>query len=147
MSQQHDPGGVGVHRLTGLVEHFDRFVLPSITEVEYRLGDTSHICTVSAMTPLTDTRTRLSAVISFRLPIPSGLVAPVLGPIARAIFKQDAAVLEQQAKTIEIFGGESFASTEVDALGPAILRLLRNAERGDRTPVEQPHEHRFSMKV
>ncbi len=134
------PGG-------GVVEHYDRFVLPSITEVEYRLGTTSHICTVSAMTPITDTRTRLYAVISFRLPVPSGLVAPILGPIARAIFKQDAVVLEKQAKTIETFGGESFASTEVDALGPAILRLLRNAERGDRTPVDQPHEHRFFMQV
>jgi phenylpropionate dioxygenase-like ring-hydroxylating dioxygenase large terminal subunit len=134
------PGG-------GIVEHFDRFVLPSITEVEYRLGSSSHICTVSALTPITDTRTRLSAVISFRLPVPSGLVSPVLGPIARAIFKQDKSVLERQAASIAKFGGESFASTEVDALGPAILRLLRNAERGDRTAIEQPHEHRFFMQV
>ena len=135
------PGG-------GVVEHFDRFVLPSITEVEYKLGDTSHICTVSALTPITATRTRLSAVISFRLPLPPVVVAPVLGPIARAIFKQDAEVLERQAATIERFGGESFASTEVDALGPQILRLLRNAERGDRSPVDEPaHEHRFFMEV
>lgn len=131
----------------GVVEHFDRFVLPSITEVEYKLGETSHICTVSALTPLTDTRTRLYAVISFRLPIPAGLVAPVLGPLARAIFKQDAVVLERQAATIRTFGGEAFASTEVDALGPQILRLLRNAERGDRKVIDQPHEHRFVMEV
>jgi phenylpropionate dioxygenase-like ring-hydroxylating dioxygenase large terminal subunit len=134
------PGG-------GIVTHYDRFVLPSITEVEYRLGETSHICTVSALTPLTDTRTRLTAVISFRLPIPSGLVSPVLGPIARAIFRQDARVLERQAATIERFGGETFASSEVDALGPQILRLLRNAERGDRQPLDSPHEHRFVMRV
>jgi phenylpropionate dioxygenase-like ring-hydroxylating dioxygenase large terminal subunit len=134
------PGG-------GVVEHFDRFVLPSITEVEYRLGSSSHICTVSALTPITDTRTRLSAVISFRLPVPSGLVAPVLGPLARAIFKQDAGVLDRQAAAIANFGGESFASTEVDALGPTISRLLRNAERGERAPIDQPHEHRFFMQV
>lgn len=131
----------------GVVTHFDRFVLPSITEVEYRLGETSHICTVSALTPLTDTRTRLTAMISFRLPIPGGLVAPILGPIARAIFRQDARVLERQAATIERFGGETYASTEVDALGPQILRLLRSAERGDRQPLAEPHEHRFTMRV
>lgn len=131
----------------GVVEHFDRFVLPSITEVEYRLGDRSQICTVSALTPLTQTRTRLTAVISFRLPVPAGVVTPLLGPLARAIFKQDARVLERQAATIERFGGESFASTQVDALGPQILRLLRNAERGDRSPVDEPHEHRFEMEV
>ena len=79
--------------------------------------------------------------------MPAGLVTPVLGPIARAIFKQDATVLAAQAKRIETFGGESFASTEVDALGPAILRLLRNAERGERTPIDTPHEHRFFMQV
>ena len=131
----------------GVVEHFDRFVLPSITEVEYKLGERSHICTVSALTPLDETRTRLTAAISFRLPVPAGLVSPLLGPIARAIFRQDAVVLERQAETIAHFGGESFASTQVDALGPQILRLLRNAERGDRSPVAEPHEHRFTMKV
>jgi len=149
IGEPRPPGVVG--RLLapqgGVVTHFDRFVLPSITEVEYRLGEHSHICTVSALTPLTDTRTRLTAVISFRLPIPSALVAPVLGPIARAIFKQDARVLDQQAQAIARFGGESFASTEVDALGPQILRLLRNAERGDRGELENPHEHRFTMRV
>ncbi len=131
----------------GVVTHFDRFVLPSITEVEYRLGEASQICTVSAMTPLTDTRTRLTAMISFRLPIPAALVKLVLGPLARAIFRQDARVLEQQASAIARFGGESFASTDVDALGPQILRLLRNAERGDRRELESAHEHRFTMRV
>ena len=149
IGEPRPPGVVGklLAPQGGVVEHFDRFVLPSITEVEYRLGETSHICTVSALTPLTDTRTRLTAVISFRLPIPSFMVAPALRPLARAIFKQDAEVLERQAQTIASFGGESFVSTEVDALGPQILRLLRNAERGDREPLAEPHEHRFFMKV
>jgi len=150
IGEPRPPGVVG--RLLapqgGVVTHFDRFVLPSITEVEYRLGDASHICTISALTPITATRTRLTAVISFRLPVPSIIVAPVLGPIARAIFKQDASVLDRQAATIERFGGEAFASSEVDALGPQILRLLRNAERGDRAGDDQPaHEHRFFMDV
>lgn len=149
IGEPRPPGVVG--RLLapqgGVVTHFDRFVLPSITEVEYQLGESSHICTVSALTPLTDTRTRLTAVISFRLPVPSALVTPVLGPLARAIFRQDAKVLERQAASIAAFGGESFASTEVDALGPQILRLLRNAERGDRHVLDTPHEHRFTMQV
>jgi phenylpropionate dioxygenase-like ring-hydroxylating dioxygenase large terminal subunit len=149
IGEPRPPGVVGklLAPQGGVVTHFDRFVLPSITEVEYRLGERSHICTVSALTPLTDTRTRLTAIISFRLPVPSAMVAPVLGPLARAIFRQDAAVLERQASTIARFGGEAFVSTEVDTLGPQILRLLRNAERGDRSPVEAPHEHRLVMEV
>ncbi len=149
IGEPRPPGVVGklLAPQGGVVTHFDRFVLPSITEVEYKLGEGSHICTISALTPITETRTRLTAVISFRLPVPSGLVSPVLGPLARAIFRQDAEVLESQRATIERFGGEAFASTEVDALGPQILRLLRNAERGDRSPVAEPHEHRFFMDV
>jgi len=96
---------------------------------------------------MTETRTRLTAVISFRLPVPSALVSPLLGPLARAIFKQDAEVLERQRSNIDRFGGEAFVSTEVDALGPQILRLLRNAERGDRAVLAEPHEHRFVMRV
>jgi len=138
------PGG-------GVVTHFDRFVLPSITEVEYKLSETSHICTVSALTPITAERTRLTAVISFRLPVPAALVTPLLGPLARAIFKQDARVLERQADWIAAFGGEQFTSTELDALGPQIKRLLRDAETGDRGAVRADagpvHEHRFVMRV
>lgn len=150
IGEPRPPGVVGklLAPQGGVVEHFDRFVLPSVTEVEYRLGENSHICTVSALTPITDTRTRLTAVVSFRLPIPSIMVTPVLGPIARAIFKQDKSVLERQAANVALFGGESFVSTEVDALGPQILRLLRNAERGERGEGAAPaYEHRFFMSV
>ena len=149
IGEPRPPGVVGklLAPQGGVVTHFDRFVLPSITEVEYKLGESSHICTISALTPITETRTRLTAVISFRLPVPSALVTPILGPLARAIFKQDASVLENQRRNIDRFGGEAFVSTEVDALGPQILRLLRNAERGDRQVVGEPHEHRFFMNV
>jgi phenylpropionate dioxygenase-like ring-hydroxylating dioxygenase large terminal subunit len=153
IGEPRPPGVVGklLAPQGGVVEHFDRFVLPSITEVEYKLGDRSHICTISALTPITETRTRLTAIISFRLPVPAGLVTPVLGPLARAIFKQDARVLERQRASIDRFGGEAFASSEVDTLGPQILRLLRNAERGDRgagADVGEPvHEHRLVMEV
>lgn len=134
------PGG-------GEVEHYDRFILPGITEVEYKLSDRSHMVVSSALTPIRDFHTRLFTVVSFKLPLPAWLVKLVVKPIARRIFGQDKAMLALQRQSIERFGGERFVSTELDALGPGILRLLRNAERGHRAPMGAPEVKRFEMQV
>ncbi len=151
------PGGLVGRILApkgGVVEHFDRFLLPSIVQVEYRLGET-HLFVSAALTPEEDYLTHLYAVISFKLPIPGGLIVPFLKPIALRIFGQDAAILERQTENIRSFGGEQYVSTEVDVLGPQILRLLRAAERGktDRKAdgkadgASEPAERRFTMEV
>lgn len=131
----------------GVVEHFDRFILPSIVQVEYRLGESSHLLVSAALTPEEDYLTHLFAVISFKLPIPGPLVVPFLKPVAMRIFGQDAKVLERQTENIQRFGGEQYVSTEVDVLGPAILRLLRAAERGKIDAGGEPAERRFHMDV
>ncbi len=133
------PGG-------GEVIHFDRFILPCLVQVEYRLGERSHLFVNTALTPLSRDRTRLFAVIAFRLPLPGFLVAPLVRPIARAIFAQDARILRAQHETISRFGGEQFHSTEVDALGPHILHLMRQAAKGgSSTAPEEPYTRRFTL--
>jgi len=132
------PGG-------GVVEHTDRFFLPSIAQVEYRLGPVSHLVATSAMTPESDTRTRIFAVVTFRLPLPGWLVKPVLVPIASRILAQDAWMLARQTDTVKRFGGEKFTSTELDVLGPQVARLLEQAAA--KAPPGPPHEHRVQMKT
>jgi phenylpropionate dioxygenase-like ring-hydroxylating dioxygenase large terminal subunit len=112
----------------GTVEHFDRFLLPSIAQVEYRLGD-SHVVITNALTPVDDFQTRFVSVASFRLPLPAFLVRAVLTPLARRIFHQDARILRLQTEAVHRFGGESYVSTEVDLLGPHVWRLLKQAEQ------------------
>jgi phenylpropionate dioxygenase-like ring-hydroxylating dioxygenase large terminal subunit len=135
------PGG-------GVVQHFDRFLLPSIAQVEYRIGDDSHLLVTSAMTPADDWDTVVNAVVTFRMPLPHWLVRPLLTPIALHIFRQDAHILASQTDTLHHFGSETFASTELDVLGPPILRLLRQAER-EKTPAqaEAVQETRLKMRV
>ena len=111
------------------VVHFDRFVLPSISQVEYRLGE-SHLFACAALTPVADFRTRFHAVISVRLPLPALLVRLVIAPVAGRIFHQDARILKQQTEAARRFGGERYTSTEVDILGPQIWKLLKEAEAG-----------------
>lgn len=131
----------------GAVQHVDRFRMPSISEVEYRMGAKSHIVVSSACTPVDDFHTLLYAVVSFRLPLPGWLIAPLIKPVALRIFKQDAVMLAAQAAHIERFGGEQFVSTEIDALGPAILKLMRQGERGVVEALDDPEIRRFTLKV
>lgn len=134
------PGG-------GVVEHVDRFLLPSIAQVEYRLGDDNHLLVTSAMTPVDERTTHVWAVIALRLRIPSRLVAPLVTPVATRILRQDRAVLGLQAETIRQFGGECLASTEIDVLGPQIRHLLETAARGERPGAGLQHEHRVRMAI
>lgn len=120
------PGG-------GLVEHYDRFILPSTTQVEYKLGGgASHVLAVQVLTPIDDFYTRMYAVLHFKIPIlPSWLIRLVVTPVAMKVLRQDAAMLKLQTANVEYFGGERYVSTEIDVLGPHIWRLLKAAERGD----------------
>ena len=82
---------------------------------------------------------------------PAPAVAPLLAPVARRILGQDARMLALQTETVARFGGERFATTEVDVLGPQIARLLRSAEQGGAAPgrhdAPPEHEHRVRMQL
>jgi phenylpropionate dioxygenase-like ring-hydroxylating dioxygenase large terminal subunit len=121
---------LGMGGSAATTRHVDRFFLPSIAQVEYALGERSHFVVTSAGTPVNDFTTRLFAVVSFRTPLPGALVRFLLRPFARRIFAQDASVLRLQTQTIQRFGGEQFASTDLDIIGPHIWRLMKDAAAG-----------------
>jgi hypothetical protein len=118
------PGG-------GVIQHWDRFFLPSVAQVEYRLGPVTHFLVTALCTPISDFHTRLTAVAAFRTPLPGRLLRAVLEPVALRIFAQDARILAKQSENVQRFGGEQYLSTELDFLGPHIWRLLKQAERGE----------------
>jgi phenylpropionate dioxygenase-like ring-hydroxylating dioxygenase large terminal subunit len=127
------PSGIAARVLApegGVVQHVDRFVAPSMAQVEYRLGD-SHLVVTTAFTPVDDDRTELHATVAFRSSILPALVAPLVTPIARVILRQDARMLAAQHDNIRRFGGEHFVHTPIDVLGPHIARLIRRSERGE----------------
>ncbi len=127
------PSGVAGRVLSpggGTVEHWDRFILPSIAQVEYRLGADVHFLVTSLCTPETDFRTRMFALVQFKTRFPARAVQRVLEPFALRIFGQDAQMLRAQTENIRRFGGEQYMSTELDFLGPHIWRLLKQAESG-----------------
>ncbi len=131
----------------GLVTHFDRFMLPCVAQVEYRIGDENHFLVTSLCTPVEDFVTTMYAVVSFKMRIPGWILKPLIEPFAMRIFKQDQVILKHQTDAVHRFGGEQFVSTDIDILGPHIWRLLKAAERGDLEPVDEPTERRLTIRV
>ena len=125
----------------GVVEHVDRFVVPSLAQVEYRLGD-RHVALNAFYTPVDADSCVLHAVAAYRLPLPTAVARAAVLPLARWVLHQDNWVLRHQRDNVARFGGERFVNTPIDLLGPAILRLLRRHERGDPPPATSaPDEH------
>ncbi len=115
----------------GTVGHYDRFIMPSVAQVEYQLGAKNHIMISSALTPIRDFETRLHAVATFRTVFPAPILKAVLTPIGKHVLKQDYDMLSKQTDAVQHFGGEQYVHTDVDVLGAHILRLLKRAERGE----------------
>jgi nitrite reductase/ring-hydroxylating ferredoxin subunit len=129
----------------GEVFHWDRFLLPCIAQVEYRLSDRSHIITTAALTPRSPSVTDLFATVAVKVPVPNAILRTVLKPVAMRILRQDVEILRRQTEQVERFGAEEFASTEIDVLGLRIKKLLREAASG-RTGIAQ-EERRIKMLV
>jgi phenylpropionate dioxygenase-like ring-hydroxylating dioxygenase large terminal subunit len=114
------PGG-------GEVTHVDRFILPSVAQVEYQLGDGIHLISTSCLSPISAFRTRMNAVVTVRVGKWATMLRPIVTPFALKVVKQDIEILSAQTQTIKAFGGESYAHSQADLLGPSIVKLLKKA--------------------
>jgi phenylpropionate dioxygenase-like ring-hydroxylating dioxygenase large terminal subunit len=131
------PGGRAGDGTAPTLEHFDRFVLPCIAQVEYHAGPWLDIVNTVVHLPLREDLTRTWFILRARSDrLPSRLVQGVIRVQGPFVARQDARMLERQAATIERFGGERFTSTDLDLMSTAIWRLLRAADRDDDVDVE-----------
>ena len=127
-----EPAAFGPLRLPGRTfDHWDRFFLPSIAQIEYRIGDDIRIVNSILHLPLGPTTTRAWFVLRFRSPLPASVIGPIVKARGRKILRQDVEMLGHQTVNIRRFGGERYTSTELDLLGNAIWRMLRRAERAE----------------
>ncbi|MEE2672295.1 MAG: aromatic ring-hydroxylating dioxygenase subunit alpha [Myxococcota bacterium] len=112
-------------------EHWDRFFLPGVAQVEYKTGSDRHLITTLPHTPVSEFRTRFWLVSCWKVPEDKAeSMRPVIEKQLDTILGQDVEILRQQTQRIREFGGESYRSTELDLMGPEILRMLRQSERG-----------------
>jgi hypothetical protein len=104
--------------------------MPSIAQVEYRIGDENHVLVTTVCTPVSEVVTDMYTVVSVRTRLPITPLVALAAPIAWRILGQDKEILEAQTQLVERFGGDRFSSTSIDLLGPYILHLLKKAEQG-----------------
>jgi nitrite reductase/ring-hydroxylating ferredoxin subunit len=129
----------------GEVLHWDRFLLPCIAQVEYRLGERSHLIATAALTPRTPRVTDLFATVAVKVPVPNLILRALFKPVAMRILRQDVEILRRQTEQVERFGEKQFASTEIDVLGLRIKKLLRDAASGRQHAAQE--ERRIKMLV
>jgi phenylpropionate dioxygenase-like ring-hydroxylating dioxygenase large terminal subunit len=153
--KERPPKGLAARLLTSSQEtmtHFDRFILPSITQVEYRLGKKGHLTTFFC-TPVEDFLTRIFAVFQFRLGFPAWAVTLFMTPVIKRILAQDVEMVKRQTETVLHFGEERFTSTELDVMGLQIWQVLRRAELSptidasvDQVPGYEAH-HKIQLRI
>jgi len=131
-----EPVGMGPIRLRDdagrTFDHWDRFFLPSIAQIEYAVDGWFRIVNTIVHLPLSPFRTRAWFVVRFQSRLPAAVVRPVVLQRGKQILRQDARALARQTERIRGLGGERYASTDLDLLGNAIWHLLRHAERAER---------------
>jgi phenylpropionate dioxygenase-like ring-hydroxylating dioxygenase large terminal subunit len=112
-------------------QHWDRFFLPGIAQVEYRTSGGRHLISTLPHTVVSDFRTRFWLVSCWKVPAEKRAeMRPVIEKQLDTILGQDVEILRQQTRRIRELGGESYRSTPLDLMGPEILRMLQQGERG-----------------
>jgi phenylpropionate dioxygenase-like ring-hydroxylating dioxygenase large terminal subunit len=128
-------------------EHWDRFFLPGIAQVEYRTSSGRHQISTLPHTPVSAFRTRFWLVSCWKVPAERRAeTAPIIEKQLDTILGQDVEILRQQTRRIRELGGESYRSTVLDLMGPEILRMLRSAERGEPTD-DHPIDREIRFRV
>jgi phenylpropionate dioxygenase-like ring-hydroxylating dioxygenase large terminal subunit len=130
-----EPAGMGPIRVREdsgrTFDHWDRFFVPSIAQIEYAVAGWFRIVNTIVHLPLSPFRTRAWFVVRFSSRLPAAMVRPVVLQRGKQILRQDARGLARQTDRIRSLGGEHYTSTELDLFGNAIRHLLRHAERDE----------------
>ncbi|GAB1540481.1 Rieske 2Fe-2S domain-containing protein [Scytonema sp. NUACC21] len=105
-----------------------RFILPSITQLEYRTDNDNYKLFISlVLTPVKENLTKAYCIVTFRWGLPNWLGKLIAQPLFYQATGQDKAILQLQTWNTNRFKGEDFVLTEIDVLRPHILYLLKQA--------------------
>lgn len=119
----------------GEVFHADRFFMPGQLEVEYKMPG-AHFIASAALTPIDEENTRMFGVVAVKSAIPSAALR-VLKPLGLKVLQQDIDIFQK------IRPGR-YVSTELDAVGPAIRKLIRG---GAVDGSSEPQTRHFKMRT
>lgn len=106
------------------IYHTDRFQLPFVTRVNYRMSEKRQYIVMSQCTPISENRTRVFTMLAFRFEPLGAVVELIFKPFAGRILDQDVDVLCEQTEDIEKTGDAKFLYHETDAIARGIRDLI-----------------------
>lgn len=110
----------------GIDGSVDRFILPSIAQLEHRAGDQVKLMITMILTPEDGNSLRVYAVASGRASLLRYIQAMTVGRLVlNHVIGQDREILRLQALNRQRHECAGYASTKLDLLRPHIMRLLR----------------------
>jgi phenylpropionate dioxygenase-like ring-hydroxylating dioxygenase large terminal subunit len=116
------------------IHHTDRFQLPYITRVDYRMSEKRQYVVMSQCTPISETRTRVFTYLAYRFAPLGWIVRFGFEPVSHIILNQDVKILRQQTDDLERTGDAKFLYYETDAIARGIRRLLDGESLEDEKP-------------
>ncbi len=118
------------------IVHTDRFQLPYITRVDYRMTEKRQYIVMSQCTPVSKHETRVFTYMAYRFAPLGRLVRLAFEPISHFILNQDVKIIAEQTADIARTGEARFLYAETDAIAKGIRRLL-DGESLENAPVER----------
>lgn len=111
------------------IVHVDRFLMPNITNVEYRFGPRRVFFITSQSVPVSDEETLVYTDLTYDYGMWNALAGPVVRYQAQAVIDQDIRALNQQMSVIRRYP-EPFANTAVDVVHVFIESIRDELARG-----------------
>jgi phenylpropionate dioxygenase-like ring-hydroxylating dioxygenase large terminal subunit len=140
-------GRLFAKRTTDPVIHEERYIAPSFTQAEYRIGDTSHLLSSHLFTPETATRTRMYLLLRTKSRIPKLLRHPILRALFTRLFRQDMRILGLQHRASEASGSLPRVSSQLDLLGLSTLHFFHQLTEGKSQDQIQIKPQRYKADI
>lgn len=124
------------------IKHSDRFYMPNITSVEYKMGENHHLFITSQSIPETENSTLVYTDVTYNYGIWNKLARPFVRWTAQHIIQQDVKILGIQGEAIAKYGTQ-FSHTPADTIH-VFVESIRDAIAAGKDPRQFPDR---SVKV
>ena len=111
------------------IVHYDRFLMPNVTSVEYFISEKRHFVITSQSIPVGERETLTYTDVTYNYGIWSKLATPLVRHQAQAIISQDQVILKNQNDNIKKFG-QAFQNSPADAIHVLVESIRRQLEDG-----------------
>lgn len=118
------------------IEHYDRYLMPNITSVEYKIGPKRHFFITSQSIPIAERKTLVYTDLTYNYGIWNLVAAPIVRQQAQTIIDQDKVILKNQNENLMRFG-KAFQNTSSDLIHVYIESIRESLEAG-KDPRELP---------